>query len=148
MERRGDGEEVVFVHRKEEGSVVGEEVLEDVDVAKTHRERRTDPGRFIVRGIGGADKGDVAGHDGVVASVRMGPWRGLGERGGYAHGFGELPVTDVVHDLGEDLDGEIGRKHLPGSRPLAFLLVSRATTLGSTVFCGEVVVVDIESHQS
>ena len=105
MEGRGDGEEVVLIHGKEDLPVMGEKVLEDVDVAEAYREQGTHARRWVGDRVGSSDKRDVTRHHSMIACIRARPQRRLGKRGGHANGFSEFPIPEMVHDVGENLDG-------------------------------------------
>jgi hypothetical protein len=106
--RRDDGDEILFEDGGEHLVVAGEQVVEDVDVLESDGEAGANLGGVVDGWIGGTDDGEVARDHGLVHDGRTGPFEGPGEGGGHTDSTGELPVADIVHDVGQNLDGEIG----------------------------------------
>ena len=50
----------------------------------------------------------------------------------------------MVHDVGENLDGEIRGENLSSAGPLSLLLTSGAAGIASTILQGKVVVMHVE----
>ena len=124
--------------------MMGEEILEDVDVAEAHHEQGAHACRWVGDRIGSSDERDVTRHHSVIACIRARPQRRLRKRGGHANGFSEFPIPEVVHDVGENLDGEIRGENLSSAGPLSLLLTSGAAGIASTILRGKVVVMHVE----
>ena len=146
VKRRKDGETVVFVYRKEERAMMGEEILKDVDIIQAYDELSTEGRRWIGNRVHRPNERNVSRKNCVICSVCVCPRSRLGERGGDADSLGEFPISDLVHDVGEYLDGKVRGKDLShtGLRHFNHILLDAV----SKGFSGKMVSVDVELSET